>query len=361
MKLVTFKKKFMMNDNIIMLPGKGYVWPEEHIPFLQQPEFVNFIEKIEPLDILPFYHGESLDRKKLLVWRSGGYGDILFLLPLLRKIRRMWPKSEINFACFKQYNMIFRGSRLISNFAIIPPSEDTIREHDYLLHFEKTIESSTDPNVHAVDVFANHAGIELSDDEKRIDYRIDKKVRQAARDLIHVTYKVPPWGKCIAIQAASSSIIRNYPPHLMDRVIAELSKHGFFIFIFGTEGQGNPQWLKHERVMDTAGRFPMEISVAMLQEMHLLIAPDSSLVHFAGALNVPTVALYGPFPGAIRTKYYPRCLTLEATYPCAPCFLHQQEPCAFSMELNKGFWSPCFETIPPEKIVEAALEKFRRF
>ena len=50
-----------------------------------------------------------------------------------------------------------------------------------------------------------------------------------------------------------------------------------------------------------------------------------------------TLILAGPFPGTVRTKYYPNCVTLEAKRHCAPCFTHGHRPCPDALKIKKVF------------------------
>ena len=63
----------------------------------------------------------------------------------------------------------------------------------------------------------------------------------------------------------------------------------------------------------------------MLADCDAVIAPDSALCHVAGALGLPTVALYGPFPSALRTDNAPSISAIDGKAPCAPCFWHDRE------------------------------------
>jgi ADP-heptose:LPS heptosyltransferase len=54
------------------------------------------------------------------------------------------------------------------------------------------------------------------------------------------------------------------------------------------------------------------------------IAPDSVFCHVAGALHIPTIALYGPFPWQLRTAHAPSIHALQGVAKCAPCFHHSR-------------------------------------
>ncbi len=81
--------------------------------------------------------------------------------------------------------------------------------------------------------------------------------------------------------------------------------------------------------------------------LSLIIAPDSSFVHIAGALGVPIVGLYGCFPSLLRMKYYKKAIGIDTNVPCAPSFTHGHAPC------YRGDPPPCFSVISVKNILDA--------
>ena len=51
---------------------------------------------------------------------------------------------------------------------------------------------------------------------------------------------------------------------------------------------------------------------ALMTQLTCLVTPDTGAMHMAGALDVPTVALFGPTDPLSRMKYYPHCHALKA-------------------------------------------------
>ncbi len=95
-------------------------------------------------------------------------------------------------------------------------------------------------------------------------------------------------------------------------------------------------------------------SAAILATCDAFLGPDSGLVHVAGALGIPTVALYAAFPARLRTAYAPSVASLSGALPCAPCFHHSgqrvfpaQGPCERSRECD------ALASISPAEIVAA--------
>ena len=364
MKAVTFslikvegkpKPVSLMIDGV-KLGDKPHVLSDEILQQLQASHFGKHIQEVRDLEPKP-YHGQDLSQKTLLISRTGGFGDILFITPVIRELRRRFASCRIEFACPQSYQMIFSGNPDVQRMHGLPFPLEAYERADYHLEFRGTIEASSDPDLHAVDLFAQHAGIELPPTAKVPIYEASPARVSAARIRL-IQFGVPgnlPW---IAVQAKASSPIRSYPESLTTKLLKKLVKRGYVALVFGTKGNF-PKGARMRGVVDLTGRMTMSDSVAAMACCEALIGPDSSLVHFAAAIGLPTVALYGPFPGSVRTRYYTRCITLEAKAPCAPCFIHGHKPCPKALAKNQE-WSPCFESLPPSLVLNALSEALAR-
>jgi len=313
----------------------------------------DYIQKIEELEPhLTPYCGQSLHGKKLLIWRSGGYGDILFLTPLIRRLKTIYPTSSIRFATQPKYRMVFDGNPDVEKHYPMPMPLSAVKEADFHLYFEGTIEKAKDPTVNAVDLLSSHAGVEIPDENKLPIYNPSSaRVKVNRQKIIDDNGLIgdSPW---VAIQVRASSPVRTYPVHLLSKVINKLCKSGMVVLVLGMKGDF-PKDCRRRGVIDLCGAFiDMTDTVAVLASCKLLVAPDSSLTHFAAAMSIPCVALYGPFPGSARTSYYPLCNTLEAKADCAPCMLHGHFACPEALK-RRQLWSPCFDSIQPRTIIEA--------
>ena len=120
----------------------------------------------------------------------------------------------------------------------------------------------------------------------------------------------------------SDGVIRNYPYKLSLEVIAALMKNNIQVVLLGkfvTGVKSTPLFL------DLAGEKPTvswEESVAFMKTCDLVLGPDSSAIHFAGAMGVPSLGLFGPFLAKLRIPPQPATQAIQATGACAPCFHH---------------------------------------
>ena len=95
--------------------------------------------------------------------------------------------------------------------------------------------------------------------------------------------------------------------------------------------------------------FSIRKAFALAYKCDVIIAPDSSFVHFAAAFEKPTVAIYGPIDGKVRTKLYPNCTYVDSrkSLGCLPCWRNENIPCKLTEMRN----SACLEGIAVTQII----------
>jgi len=79
----------------------------------------------------------------------------------------------------------------------------------------------------------------------------------------------------------------------------------------------------------------------------LVLCQDSSVLHLAGALDVPTVSLFGPTHPAARINHYPNAVAIWKGEKFAPC------PCWYNTACAIG--EACWAHIRPDDIVETCV------
>jgi len=96
-------------------------------------------------------------------------------------------------------------------------------------------------------------------------------------------------------------------------------------------------------------------TVAALSLVDAFISVDTGIVHAAGALGVPGVALFGPFPPETHIADYPSITGFRSSFngkTCkAPC-LETHRGCA-EVNFSSSEISPCFQAITPDSVIEA--------
>ena len=96
-------------------------------------------------------------------------------------------------------------------------------------------------------------------------------------------------------------------------------------------------------------------TIAALSLVDAIISVDTGIVHAAGAMGIPGVALFGPFPPETHVADYTSILPIRALHrgqTCrGPC-LETHKGCA-EINYSREAISPCFEAIDRDDVIHA--------
>jgi len=95
----------------------------------------------------------------------------------------------------------------------------------------------------------------------------------------------------------------------------------------------------------------LEALVPVIANASAVVAVDTGLCHLASALNIPTVALFGPTDPEKTGVMGERQINLAAQFSCAPCLKRQCTYAGASPE-----WPACFTSLPPQFVVDRLLK-----
>lgn len=284
----------------------------------------------------------------VLIIRPGGFGDLLFLTPIIAELHA---RGAVVTVCAHPYFHPILDGQPVTCIPY-PILESELAQYAAVWWMENSVEDSRD-ETHIVDIFAARIGIELKD--KACRYTVTDDERAWANGQFHRTGHPR-----VGVQIQASAECRTYPARQLMIVCTILAQNGWEVMLFGAPGsiQIDP---KAPYVNLTARRLSIRQSAAVLETCDAVIAPDSALCHLAGALNLPTVALYAAFPWQARTRYHPSVYAMHGVAPCAPCFHHARgEPWPQGMPCNKAKQCVVLGSIPPEHIVERVERLVKR-
>lgn len=269
-----------------------------------------------------FREDQDWNGKRVLVMRQGGFGDLILLTPVLREIKKRWPLVHLAVATMSHYAPALANLGFIDEFTSFPVSWNTAEEFDAWIFFESMVEKNPlSKSVHMSELFAMVAG--LTDVEDLLPAYV-----QTPGEAIWAREAYPrvPNVRRVCIQPATSARCRIYKD--IGKVGGLMMEAGWEVFLLGqTGGEFEPNLPPQEKLpKHLRNLIPLGLkfrqSCAVLATADVFIGADSSLLHVAGALEVPAVGLYGPFPWKLRTAHSPTTYAIQGSGDCAPCMHH---------------------------------------
>jgi heptosyltransferase-2 len=136
---------------------------------------------------------------------------------------------------------------------------------------------------------------------------------------------------------------------VVDRLIAET---GAQALLFGSGGDKESAAAVARNVrhplIDLAGKTDLKEAIALIVRCGLFLSNDSGLMHIAGALGIPTVAIFGSTNPATTSPVGDRSIVIHRDVTCSPC-LKPTCPTDFR----------CMDLIGVEEVYSAARMLFR--
>jgi ADP-heptose:LPS heptosyltransferase len=303
------------------------------------------------------YIGQNLDDEELLVFRTGGIGDLLFIQPNLIYLKEKYPDSTINFACGPQYQAMVDNWLCIDNLLDLPFSLKSLTDASYHALFEGVIERCKEAHTkNAYNLFSEWLGLNLPDELLIPRQEAKPKMIQNCQNVLR-----KEWGgleNFILMQLRASSPIRTPRPQFWANMITKLVARGHSVVLTDTPRQAESIETFRKELDDKTNASvynfapfseTLDYTIALAKLAKLVVATDSALNHIAASLNTPCYGIYGPFPGFIRLKTYPYADWVDAQRHCAPCFLHGHRPCQYA---GKDGYSPCYDNIDLDESID---------
>ena len=142
-----------------------------------------------------------------------------------------------------------------------------------------------------------------------------------------------PW---IGIAPFAAHKGKIYPLYLMEDVVAQLDSACLcrqFVFAYGKERSFVEEWAQKYRSVEIIDpRLGLEGELALISNMEVMLAMDSSNMHLASITATPVVSVWGathPAAGFMGWGQNPdNCIQLDL--PCRPCSIYGKKECIYS-------------------------------
>jgi len=284
------------------------------------------------------YNGHDLNNKTLLVWRTGGIGDLGFIQPNLNYLKEKYPTCKIWFACGPQYQAMVDNWECVDLLLDLPFPISYLHKANYHVLFEGVIERCKQAHTdNAYNLFSRWMGLDLPD-ELLVPKNYPKQEKLNECREVLKTWNVPE-KNFVLLQLRASSPVRTPRPDMWRKIVNVMNHKGYNVIITDSPRQEKmiSDFITLVDKPNMVFNFSpysktLDYTIALTSLSKLIVCTDSSLTHIAASLDVPSLSIFGPFPGFIRLKTYKNADWVDCKAPCAPCYLHGSFPCGNSKE-----------------------------
>uniref|UniRef100_A0A6M3L0H7 Putative glycosyltransferase n=1 Tax=viral metagenome TaxID=1070528 RepID=A0A6M3L0H7_9ZZZZ len=338
-----------------------YVLEERFFSEIQMVFGANIIESELPFEqqiVGKSYNGQDLNNKTMFCFRSAGIGDLMAMMLPIRKLKELFPSSRMIVGADDIYRDLIQPDPSVSEFVPKPYELKHILSSDYVVFFQGLVENfsqkSTTLNIY--DLFFDALGFpynEIDPSEKIPKIYINEEVDYD----IEMTFEglgLKSGSPVIGLQFYTSTVVRDYPPELFRELVSKLSLQGIRTVIIGERSVSDK--IDQLGICDEKSSFnfakhclTLNHLFSIINHCTVLIGPDTSGLHIAGALGIPMIGLFGPIPSNLRIEYFKKAVGIDGKTTCSPCFRHGNKPCRYSVE--RGL-SPCMHLPDPDLIVK---------
>jgi len=274
----------------------------------------------------------DLNNKSLLISRSMGLGDILFLSPIIKKIKDIYPTCKLGFATVSIQHELLKYIPGIEEYLDYPIEYKKYQEYDYHFSVSGLIENEkVDKNSNIYLEYFKHVGIENPDPE---EFRPILKVPSNIPEYHPDKYDLP----IIGIHPFSGDNMRRLNLKNIILLCNMLIKEEYDVLLFSNKNE----YTQYNKMFPTAVNWsiksaekPILNTIIDLKSCKTVLCSDSFITHLCQAIGINCISIYGPFSPECRISSY-KNITIIDTNPDCRCFKHQLNKCP------KGFTtSPC--------------------
>ncbi len=273
------------------------------------------------------YSGQSLNGKRLVVYRPLGWGDSFITAGVIKALLARWPSAHIDFSVTrKQRATLWDPCPFPLPFGmqseLIPLQEwDT---YDYHLCGEHWCEEDAHPGQGNIyDSIFYHIGLPDPTPADKVPWV--PEVNPAIRAKVREEFFSGTWPHTLVWQLTAATPIRTYPPEKARELLHLLWKrlpNYRFLMICPPD-----QWeaFHFDALPGVVRCFDgMPALIEMIRNSRLVLGPDSAAIHIAGALGIPSFSYWSSFHPDDRIKYYPGASHWFQKIKCSPCRAHER-------------------------------------
>lgn len=278
-------------------------------------------------------------RPTIVVRRTNAMGDVIWITPVVRALRRRFPEHNLIVVTNKTEVFINNPDTDL----VFSPSYQTVAS-DQLIDLDWAYENRR--SLHILQAYAIACGIEINDVSPRL-FPTAGQFRNCATALLN-HFQGNGIKQLLAVHMAASSPDRIWPKdywkEFIGRQLTESPTLGIIILGQGKDFKLRDLGLESSRVMCLVDNLDLMHTAGVLAHCNLLVAPDSGLLHVATAMQTPYVGLFGMADPNTRLPLTNGSRAIWPNISCRGCL--QEAPPTAAPRCPKGH-AECMEIITP--------------
>jgi len=266
------------------------------------------------------------------IYRSkGGLGDIIMTTPVIEEVKNRYPKSQITYACPKEFMQIMESNPFIDNLVHFKARE-TQTPYDIVINLttdciQYELKKGMGCGLNRPEIFIRSCGMSF-------EYTPSPKVYLTKSEIELAKHEVDglPIGPKIGIVLTSYAPVRQWHKfeELREKLIDEYPNATVLEIAKGKPKGWNGGKYKG-KVYPVFGRSLRELA-ALMNECDVVISPDTGPAHISSSLRVPTIWLFTHIDGKVRTKNYRDVHVIQSI----PSECHSKgRPCWYEIPCSK--------------------------
>lgn len=267
--------------------------------------------------------------KNVLFVRQGGIGDLLFITPIVRRLKEIVPDIHIDVATSEVLKCLLTKNPHINTVLTLKEAKVQKSIYDHIFNFTGGIAAnSAARDLHCVDALCSWVGLDLEIKDKTLDLVPIQGQLVEARKLLQPLLQKP--GRLIGLGTMASAQIRTWPTtYTRDLIQTIMDQTDAKVLLIGkTREPKSFDGFPLDRVASVINSTTLAKTVGLISRLDGFVGTDSGLLHIAQALRKPLVGLFGPFNSEIRmNSEFESSISVDADCPCRPCYSHDSSLC----------------------------------
>ena len=305
---------------------------------------------------------QDLGGKRVLILMLNGWGDMIHIQPALRafyeQAKSLVAPPRITLGCNWVHNFPYPGVPFVHDVLPNIMTLKELSEFDLLINL---IPVNHQRSIHKSmkDLYLEVMKLNGEDQETFLPSIAPDTARVARFKPVLEQIKEDTGKKLLCVNWKSRFPHKNAQPSLFFEAVKKLSKDYQAVLFKDAESAKIMQ-----QEIDANDCLVMNLSnlindyhdtIAALSSVDAFVSVDTGIVHAAGALGVPGVALFGPFPPETHIADYPSVIGIRVPFEGKTC----NGPC---LETHRGCGeigfsnteiSPCFRAISASSVIKA--------